>query len=1095
MKKILLSLVVAAAALFATSCANELEEGIKGNANGVTFEISTPELASRAFGEAKNATNLLWGVYEVNGTNLNYVENVSNTTLGSVELLDGKASVQIDLLDGYKYRLLFWAVSDTYTEAFALNFENKTLTMNPEVNGNNDAYDAFYAMTEEIDVQGAVTKSVTLTRPFAQLNIGSNDFVKATNAGMNLTKAKSTVTINGWLNTLDCVSGDATGSADITYKAAAIPTEEFTVNGYNYLAMNYVLVGKNKTTIPAVGLSVSDDTKTIINTYNNVPVQRNYRTNIYGSLLTNGSTFNVEIDETWTNPAYGEVWDGVSVATPIFDETNKVMYIHDGYQLAWLAQFVNNGNVAPTVTRAEAVPFDNTNAWTVEITNDIDLGGKAWTPIGTGKERNFRSNFNGNGHTIKGLKVEGNLDCAALFGAIATSKAASIKNLTIDGADIKGSHYAGAFAAWVQHPGDGQGNRITIENIHVKNSKVVSTPIEEGGVYDNGDKVGGVIGYAVRTVVDNCSAEKCEVTAYRDLAGVVGVANSNATVRNCSVEDVTLKINNEHNYKGYTSLAQYRVNSVTNVIADTATAENNSGEATIVDIITEAFKDNIAAGGNITFTEDVTFLGDEALEIEAGTTVEIDLGGKNFTTNGMFVNKGTLTIKNGTITSGNTNETRYGIIAEGGKTTIENVTIEHVYTAGGSAINAKAGAEVEVKNVIINAKHLVILADGENTNVTVNGGTYFSDAPTDDGTYSYGVKAQNGAVITIDGGSFEAKHGVIAAGANGHVIINDGVFFIQEPANGSGYPLSAGGANSLITVYGGKFANIRAAGASGYAYNGGRFELYGGMFKYKTFWGGVDSSVKWVNSGDAEYPWKPEVSVVSDNATLADAAKADNAIVVVPAATYNSFPAVTGNNVTIVCKEGTVFEGNSKLNINGATVIGATFSNPAGTAVDQTINGTFKNCTFTGSNGLRWCYAGETVVFENCVFSGDVYGAHFDGGANDVVFKNCVFSGFNAFAGETELVTFEGCTFKGNGKSGYNGANLWGSAKMVDCEFTFDGTTANEWIDCIGTDKTYEFSNCTVNGVNFTDANYADYDEIFSRNSASVKINGVDCQL
>jgi hypothetical protein len=92
------------------------------------------------------------------------------------------------------------------------------------------------------------------------------------------------------------------------------------------------------------------------------------------------------------------------------------------------------------------------------------------------------------------------------------------------------------------------------------------------------------------------------------------------------------------------------------------------------------------------------------------------------------------------------------------------------------------------------------------------------------------------------------------------------------------------------------------------------------------------------------------------------------------------------------------------------------------------------------------------------------------------------------------LVTFENCTFVASGKSGYNGANLWGSTELINCEFTFDGTAATEWIDCIGADKTYKFTNCTVNGVAYTAENHADYN-IFSRNDATVKINGVDCQL
>ena len=210
-----------------------------------------------------------------------------------------------------------------------------------------------------------------------------------------------------------------------------------------------------------------------------------------------------------------------------------------------------------------------------------------------------------------------------------------------------------------------------------------------------------------------------------------------------------------------------------------------------------------------------------------------------------------------------------------------------------------------------------------------------------------------------------------------------------------------------------------------------------------------------------------------------------------------AFPAASiAEGVTIKCAEGVVFTGNSKLNIKGATVIGATFSNPTGTAVDQTINGVFKNCTFKGSNALRWCYAGETCVFEDCVFSGDVYGVHFDGGSYAATFRNCEISGFNAFAGAIAMVNFEGCTFKGNGKSGYNGANLWGSATMKNCEFTFNGTTTYEWIDCIGEDKTYSFENCTINGVPYTADNYAEYlANIESRNEITVKINGVDCAM
>ena len=239
------------------------------------------------------------------------------------------------------------------------------------------------------------------------------------------------------------------------------------------------------------------------------------------------------------------------------------------------------------------------------------------------------------------------------------------------------------------------------------------------------------------------------------------------------------------------------------------------------------------------------------------------------------------------------------------------------------------------------------------------------------------------------------------------------------------------------------------------------------------------------------FDFKNENNEVYNNTNDMIAGRIENAqageTVNIPAGEYTFPTDAFKAGVTLNCAEGTVFTGNSKLNINGATVIGATFSNPSGSAVDQTINGTFKNCTFTGKNAVRYAYAGETCYFENCVFSGNTYGFHFDGGANEAYFKNCTFSGFNAFGAAVELVTFDGCTFKGNGKSGYNGANLWGSAKMINTEFIFDGSTTNEWIDCIGADKTYEFTGCTVNGGSAVNPDY-----IWSRTvGAKIKIDGV----
>ncbi|MBQ8430498.1 MAG: right-handed parallel beta-helix repeat-containing protein [Clostridia bacterium] len=200
--------------------------------------------------------------------------------------------------------------------------------------------------------------------------------------------------------------------------------------------------------------------------------------------------------------------------------------------------------------------------------------------------------------------------------------------------------------------------------------------------------------------------------------------------------------------------------------------------------------------------------------------------------------------------------------------------------------------------------------------------------------------------------------------------------------------------------------------------------------------------------------------VVSDTSDLTNAFSSDAPTTVnLTEGTYTLPTSSLSEGDTIICDEGVVISNGSSLNINGATVIGANFKS---VATHNTVNGTYKDCTFTGSNGLRFGYAGDTVVFENCVFDGSVYGAHFDSGANEVTFKNCTFSGFNAMGAEITKLTLEGCTFKALGNSGYNGINLWGDTDMINCTFVFDGSTQYEWVDLCNDNKTVTFTGCVV---------------------------------
>ena len=451
--------------------------------------------------------------------------------------------------------------------------------------------------------------------------------------------------------------------------------------------------------------------------------------------------------------------------------------------------------------------------------------------------------------------------------------------------------------------------------------------------------------------------------------------------------------------------------------------------------------------------------------------ITIDLNGKTYsvsdgasTNNRVFKINGSseVIIKNGTLAAG---DIAYGTIRTEGTANVilDNMTLSN---ARGNGLNVKAlpGTTVTVNNTVINA------------------------------TLGGGVEAAGGTIILNDTtinqtGAYDWCSAAIGVNGGGKAIVNSGSYTANTAGTWVAYVMNSGG---TLEINGGNFIGGNATGIIGADHaavvkiNGGNFNSTGAILNMHnnvgtqpnpvaTIAGGTFSADPRVSGG-----WNGGISMAAGYSVAQNAdgtysvifpqesfdALIENAqpgeTVEIPAGSY-TFPASKlEEGMTLECAPGTVFEGKSDLNIKGAAVIGATFENPNDATAAGTINGTFKDCTFTGKNGLRWCYAGETVVFENCVFDGSTYGVHFDGGAKKVVFKNCKISGFNALAGEIELAVFEGCTFVANGRSAYNGINMWGNTEMTNCTFVFDGTAANEWIDLCSGGKYAKFTNCVV---------------------------------
>ena len=293
------------ATLFAASCAKELVEAPVLNEEAkVTFSVNTPEIATRAYSDGLTATVLQYAVYDAAGVELTALTETDAT-------INGSTTVELQLTTGNTYSVIFWAAAPN--APYDVDFGAKTMTVDYDgALSNDEARDAFYAY-KKFTVKGAQTETIELRRPFAQLNIGTADYAASAKAGY--TPTQSAVTVKNIYKTLDLVEGEVSESVEVAFAAADIKKDEtFPVAGNEYLAMNYLLVDSDKEVVD-VEFTYTDGSNAKTRTVGSVPVQRNYRTNIYGNLLTSLVDINVEIVPEYEEPdysIYNVVVDGVS---------------------------------------------------------------------------------------------------------------------------------------------------------------------------------------------------------------------------------------------------------------------------------------------------------------------------------------------------------------------------------------------------------------------------------------------------------------------------------------------------------------------------------------------------------------------------------------------------------------------------------------------------------------------------------------------------------------------------------------------------------------------------------------------------------------
>ena len=316
MNKILLMTGAVALMVGAASCTNEIDEPVMPGDGNVHFTVKLPEqMRTRAISDGTTASTLTYAVYDnATGELVTLSEDKVNfdpTTL--------TATVDLNLVNGKTYDLVFWADAPGNT-FYTFDSTSKSINVSyTDLTNSDESRDAFFA-SESFEVTGPVNKTIELRRPFAQINLGTDDMTS--DAVKNAYKSGLGVSLKTTAyTTLNLATGEVSGETEVTFtNAPATKTsgEAFPYNPdptqpnpYTWISMDYILTSAEKDVIDTEftfynGTVANAQTLPV----SNVPVQRNYRTNIYGSLLTSPANLQIIIKPEFEEPDYNvQVYD------------------------------------------------------------------------------------------------------------------------------------------------------------------------------------------------------------------------------------------------------------------------------------------------------------------------------------------------------------------------------------------------------------------------------------------------------------------------------------------------------------------------------------------------------------------------------------------------------------------------------------------------------------------------------------------------------------------------------------------------------------------------------------------------------------------
>lgn len=230
-------------------------------------------------------------------------------------------NVKIRLLNNVTYHFAFFAQKKG---TYAFSSDKKTIAIDyTGMSANSDASDAFFAHINGYTVSGSFTRSVTLSRPFAQINFGAvkADYQAAAASQVAFDETLNTaITVKQAPTVLNLLSGEVSAPTDVSFLPAVymgntaasanltVTPEAFPgATPVRYMGMVYILAdAETASTLSKVTMSISGlqngSAFSSSRDVTNVPVRRNFRTQIVGNVFTDEGTFNITLVPVYDTP-------------------------------------------------------------------------------------------------------------------------------------------------------------------------------------------------------------------------------------------------------------------------------------------------------------------------------------------------------------------------------------------------------------------------------------------------------------------------------------------------------------------------------------------------------------------------------------------------------------------------------------------------------------------------------------------------------------------------------------------------------------------------------------------------------------------------